>query len=455
VALGVAVYLRAAAGPFIWDDFFLLDQLKHYSTGSLWDVFTSGFLERPTGEGADFYRPMVTLSFLLDQWLWGNRPAGYHATNLLLHAISVLMVALFIRQTIGKRNAAVAGSLLFAVHPAHAESVCWISGRTDLMCSAFLLGGLNLYLSWRDTGGRAVLYASYFLVALALLSKELALTAPALAALAAWGQGERDWRRIVRQAIPFAALAAASFGVSQAVLYGSPPIGEPRSLLHQTSTFAYSLFTHFQILLLPHTAHLSYEVVTQEIANASTIALLLGLAILGWSLWSWRSASRVPLVGFMWFLFTILPVSLLAGLRVGTIVSQRFLYLPSAGLALVFGRGHGAAARTPMAREVSGSGTLRSSNRSPIRTEHQAVGALGERGGLLGAVRARYTDDRLVPLPSGACVSAGGALGQGRSRPPGCCQSDAGPAGAGVRAGRGLPGLRGPQARCSALREGP
>ena len=47
---------------------------------------------------------------------------------------------------------------------------------------------------------------------------------------------------------------------------------------------AYSAFVHFQILLLPHTAHLSYEVVMQEIANTGTFTMLLSLVILGLTL---------------------------------------------------------------------------------------------------------------------------------------------------------------------------
>lgn len=330
------MYLRAAQGPFIWDDNFLLKQLGRYEGSSLLKIFTSGFLIRPTG-GADFYRPLVTLSLVLDRSLWGSNPLGYHATNLVLHAVSILMVALFIWLLLRNRAAAIGGAFLFAVHPVHAESVCWISGRTDLICAVFLLGGLNLYLIYRTSGRRIALVASYVLIALALLSKELAMLAPVLVALAAWAFGERKYKRIVLDALPYAALALAYFAVRSGVLYGTEPLTDERSSLHQAATVAYSIFIHFQILLLPHTAHLSYEVVMQEIANAGTFAILLSLAALTWFLWSYRSSAPIPFFGLVWFLLTIAPASALAGREISTIVSQRFLYLPSVGLAVVFG----------------------------------------------------------------------------------------------------------------------
>jgi len=336
VILGVVIYLRAARGPFIWDDNFLLGQLKRYEGSSPLNAFKFGFLIRPTG-GADFYRPMITLSLLLDQSLWGSNPAGYHATNLVLHAISILMVALFTWLVLRSRLAAIASAFLFAVHPVHAESVCWISGRTDLACAAFLLSGISLYLIYRRSGRRIALAGSYVLTVFALLSKELAMLAPLLVALASWGSGERNYRRIVLDSLPFAVLSVAFFAVRSSVLYGTEPLAEPWSPLHQVSIIAYSIFTHFQILLLPQTAHLSYEVVMQEITNTTTFAVLLSLVALTWFLWTCRGSAPMPFFGLLWFMATILPASGLAVRDVSTIVSQRFLYLPSVGLAVVFG----------------------------------------------------------------------------------------------------------------------
>ncbi|OFX14670.1 MAG: hypothetical protein A2Z18_04980 [Armatimonadetes bacterium RBG_16_58_9] len=328
--------MRAASGPFIWDDNFLLDQLRDRGPSSPLSLFTSGFLIRPEG-GADFYRPIVLLSLLLDKSVWGSHPVGYHATNLALHAISIIAVAWFAWQLLKSRAGAIAAAFLFAVHPAHAESVCWISGRTDLLCAAFTLGSLNLFLWSRAKSSRLALAGSYLLAGLALLSKELAVVIPVLVVLSWWAAGERSFRRMALAALPFVVIAGVYTAARANVLQGAEMVSEPLLPLYRASTIAYSLFTHFQILLLPYKAHLSYEVVMQEIANANTFMVLLSMVVLTVFLWSSRRSAPVPLFGMLWFLTTILPVSLLAGQQISTIVSQRFLYLPSVGLAVVFG----------------------------------------------------------------------------------------------------------------------
>ena len=131
----------------------------------------------------------------------------------------------------------------------------------------------------------------------------------------------------------------AYIAVRTYVLGNVEPLTEPFPPFHQASVIAYSIFTHFQILLLPQTAHLCYQVVTQEIANANTFIILASLAVLTWFLWSYRRTAPILFFGMAWFFVTILPVSALAGCQLSTIVSQRFLYLPSVGLAVVFGWG--------------------------------------------------------------------------------------------------------------------
>ena len=98
-------------------------QLRGQEGNPVLDAFTSGFMVRPTG-GADFYRPMVILSLAFDDALWGDNSVGYHVTNLVLHAASIGMVALFAWLLLRSRAAAIGAAFLFAVHPVHAESVC-------------------------------------------------------------------------------------------------------------------------------------------------------------------------------------------------------------------------------------------------------------------------------------------------------------------------------------------
>ena len=137
------------------------------------------------------YMPLTWLTHGLDYVLWGMRPTGYHAVNVLLHAfaaVAAYVVALrVLAAAVGPepraacRFAAAVAALLFAVHPLRVESVAWITERRDVLCGVFLLLAIVCYLRAVEDGGppRARWYwTAVALAALALLSKAMAVTLP-------------------------------------------------------------------------------------------------------------------------------------------------------------------------------------------------------------------------------------------------------------------------------------
>jgi protein O-mannosyl-transferase len=91
---------------------------------------------------AGHYRPLAALSLRLDRALWGEWIPGYHATNILLHALVVLFATLFLASMGGGGRSALWGLAIFAAHPVLADSVAWISGRTSMLSALGGLGGL-------------------------------------------------------------------------------------------------------------------------------------------------------------------------------------------------------------------------------------------------------------------------------------------------------------------------
>jgi tetratricopeptide (TPR) repeat protein len=149
--------------------------LSHPS--ALWRVFSRSYMH-VVDAGHAYYRPLVTASYALDAQWSGVRPLGYHLTNVALHvAASCLLLALLRRLALG-RGAALAGAMVFAVHPALAPAVAWIPGRNDSLLAVFVLGAWLLFLrdrarpSWGARAGHLALFA------LALLTKETAVVLP-------------------------------------------------------------------------------------------------------------------------------------------------------------------------------------------------------------------------------------------------------------------------------------
>jgi thioredoxin-like negative regulator of GroEL len=187
VAVTVMVWGQSLGNGFVWDDRILI--VKNEATISRISLSTalfSDFWSTETESGSsNYYRPLVTLSYMVDYALYGLRPAGYHVTNLVIHTVGVVSLwCLLLLLGVTSGTAALAAAV-WAIHPAVCESVAWISGRTDSLATLFILlsviTGMNAALVKRHRdrwiAGSAALFAA------ALLSKESAIITPLLTAI--------------------------------------------------------------------------------------------------------------------------------------------------------------------------------------------------------------------------------------------------------------------------------
>jgi len=148
------------------------------------------------------YIPFTWMTFGLDYVVWGMNPAGYHLTNILLHdanAVLFYFIALHLLRLSVPASPAdgpstpILGSafatLLFAVHPLRAESVAWVTERRDVLSGFFYLAAVLTYLQYcgvperqagRTRNAPGWYWASLGFFALALLSKSMAMTLPAI-----------------------------------------------------------------------------------------------------------------------------------------------------------------------------------------------------------------------------------------------------------------------------------
>jgi len=344
-AIVLAVYGASLAGEFVWDDRPLIVENRLIrDPGGILTLLTSSFWQ--TGDRHDrfrsFFRPAVSLSYAADYAIWGLRPVGYRATNLLLHLLCCWLVYRIAISERLARGPALAGAALYAVHPVHVESVAWISGRTDLVCAAFMLAS---FLAQRRAGesARAPAWraASLALFGAALFSKEMAATLPLLVAADRWldDRGPGRIRRSLAAATPYLAVLAVYLLARHAAL------GEeaaPLYLLSPESHLASALFVigrYTTLLLAPLGLDTHYPYGPIE-SLASPLALLgLGMIVVV-ALAAARAAraSGKTALWILWTYVTLLPV--LAFGRYGDVLmADRFLYIPSVGLALLLARG--------------------------------------------------------------------------------------------------------------------
>jgi len=121
----------------------------------------------------DYYRPLMTFSFMLDAHIAGSpAPYFYHFTNLLLHILTGILLLIFFKKFGIASMPAFILCLFFLIHPALAQAVAWIPGRNDSLLAVFVLAAFIFLLRYLQERRTYLLVLHIFMFVLALFSKE-------------------------------------------------------------------------------------------------------------------------------------------------------------------------------------------------------------------------------------------------------------------------------------------
>lgn len=344
VLMTVAAYSNSTGNGFVWDDGALITENSYVRNSTyLGAAFFTDLFHSYTASNATHYRPLQTISYLLDYQCWGLNPAGYHMTNVLLHLACALLVWLLIEKLTGHRLLGTTCAALFAVHPTLTNAVAYIAGRADSMAFGFMLTSLLLLLEYRQHPRFPSLYAGSLLCFIAaLFSRENALLFPALVALCIAifpNNPARRWRETWRLTLPFIVLAVLFIPWRAAVLalqHKPILIASATSPLLRLQLFFRAIATYLQLLCWP--AHLQMDrqiILDSAWWSGLTVAGILAVTGLAAMLmWSYRQAQLV-FFGLMWFLITLLPMTGLLSLN--ATVAEHWLYVPCVGFFVAVG----------------------------------------------------------------------------------------------------------------------
>lgn len=337
VALALAVvlaYANTLRSEFVWDDEVLVKDnptIRNFTYAPA--AFVSD-LARTGQSSAAYYRPLQTISYMVDYRLWGLNPAGYHLTNLVLHFVCVVLLWLVVRQFGVTSAVALVVALLFAVHPVNTNAVAYVAGRADLLAGAGLLGALLCCGASRHAdAARLPLFTGAILCFLiALFSRENAMLLPALVLVYGLVMDRRPGPAL-RATLPFLIVLGCFLLWRTEVLrlreqplladWGISPADRLQILLRALATYG-------GLLLWP--AHLQMD--RQLVQGGPELHLLTagGVAVILALVGMFRRGAPVVRFGVAWFGVTILPVAGLLGLT--ATVAEHWLYLPAIGLYL-------------------------------------------------------------------------------------------------------------------------
>jgi Tfp pilus assembly protein PilF len=359
--IAFAVFSVAIDNSFVeWDDGILIVKNEHYrgfGSAQLAWMFSTVLMGH--------YVPATWLSLAGDHFLWGMDPAGYHFTNVVLHAVNVALFFFVARRLLVAATrfgpltltlGAVVSALFFGLHPLRAESVAWITERRDVLSGLFYLLTLLLYLSAREHEGRAKVLRhtlACLCYVVAFLSKSMVMTLPALLILLdvypfrRLDHRPRSWFRaeVWREHVPYVALGlvAAMLGYWAQASNRFITSGDKIPWSARPSLVAHSLWFYDWKTALPFDLSPLYELpVTIDVFAPRFLVPALAVAIAGIALVAVARRWPAGLAVAAAYALTLAPVSGIVHSG-HQLTHDRYSYLPCLGWAVLVGAGVAAA----------------------------------------------------------------------------------------------------------------
>ena len=293
------------------------------------------------------YRPLATMSHLLNYAILGNgtQPAGYHWFNFAVHAANTALLYVLGLLILEHAAVAMAAAAMWSVHPVLTESVTNIIGRSDEMAGFGVLAGMVCYiLSTRTSGAVRRTYLAGVIAAgaIGIFSKENAVVVLAGMALYDFTFGRSgSWKNRAPGYLALVPPFTLFFVLRQGVLKSLPnthlpPTDNPlfmADFVTARMTALKVLGKYLELMIWPATLSADYSYNQIPLFSAGDwlwLAVTAGGLILAVFAWRW---SR-PAFFFAMFGFAALAPTSNVLLLIGTILGERFLYLPAAGLAV-------------------------------------------------------------------------------------------------------------------------
>jgi protein O-mannosyl-transferase len=343
VALNLFIYAAVSRFQLVnWDDSTYVTEnptvLGGLSWSSAWWALTTGH--------SPYWHPLTWLSHLLDVTLFGTDAGMYHVTSLLLHIGNTLLVFELFRRLTGAGGRSAFVAAIFAAHPLHVESVAWIAERKDVLSTFFWLLTMLAYAgyvrdrSWRRYAVMLVLYA------LALMSKPMVVTLPAvLLLLDIWplrrvsapgveGRREETWTRLVMEKVPLFALALATSVATVVIQHRVGAMAGldalPWTVRAANATIGYVAYL-WKTIWPTHLAafYPLFTISPARVGAAAAVIIAVTAAVL-----AERRRRPYLLTGWAWYAITIAPViGLLQAGEQG--MADRFMYIPMIGILVM------------------------------------------------------------------------------------------------------------------------
>ncbi len=310
------------------------------------------------------YRPLSLVMFAIVKQVFGNNAAAMHTLTVLLYIALVVMLFFTLRRLLLESPhhshysflpiLPFGATLLFALHPIHTEVVANIKSCDEILALFFTLASLHVFIGYHRTNSPKhslrPLILSAGLLLLALLSKENAMTFLAVMPLAAYCFTETPLKKNLLTMLPIVFVAALFFVVRSQITNSADALTKALAdsnnilnnpFLHASAAEHYAtivavLGRYMLSAIFPFT--MAYEYGYNQIplvgwANwQPLVSLVLWIAMLTGAVWALRMRYVLAFCA-LYFVATLSVASNLV-FNIGTLMADRFLFMPSVGVAL-------------------------------------------------------------------------------------------------------------------------
>ncbi|XP_073818423.1 transmembrane O-mannosyltransferase targeting cadherins 4 [Musca autumnalis] len=365
-------YGSSLNGSFVFDDTVAIKQNKailqvptNYTA-----IFTSDFWGAPiTSEDSHkSYRPLTSLLFHWEWIKWQMQPKHMKAINLAIHTINSLLVLLVLNKfkfkeshitSVSVKDIAFVGALLFAVHPIHTESVAGIVSRADLMFCFVYLICLYICCNTNKEGQQTILWFSIaisLLTFIGMLFKESAITIPMACVFLSFmlkGFHTFPWKQQIKALFCMQNILLGITTLSMTIFrlwiadFKSPkfrnadnPVAHASSLKTRILSQSYLYFYNLKILINPSELCFDWSfgcIPLIQKFNDNRLLLVLGLYVLLTIVILNYQRNCTTFVALGLITIPFLPASGI--IKVGFVIAERVLYVPSIGFCYLVAYG--------------------------------------------------------------------------------------------------------------------
>lgn len=287
------------------------------------------------------WHPLTTITHMLDCQLHGLNAGWHHFTNVLLHAIAVVLLFVALHQMTGAVWRSAFVSAVFAVHPLHVESVAWIAERKDVLSALFFMLTLLAYLHYTRAPSIGRYLTVALLVALGLMSKPMLVTLPfVLLLLDYWPLGRFEAHRSntgrqvlqpVVEKIPLIALSAVSSMVTFLAQRGAIGWTEQLPVSERISNAFVAYVVYIRQMFWPAELAVFYPHPENRLPVLEISLALIVLIGITATAFVFRKKAPYFVTGWLWYLGMLVPV--IGLVQVGWQGhADRYTYLPQIGL---------------------------------------------------------------------------------------------------------------------------